>query len=70
MGDVTIVGAPTSAGAYAPGQEDGPAALREQGLVAALEAAGATVTDAGDVERFRWRPDPDPSPGPEPTPWT
>ncbi len=59
MGDVTIVGAPTSAGAYAPGQEDGPAALREHGIVAALEAAGARVTDAGDVERFRWRPDPD-----------
>lgn len=59
MRDVTIVGAPTSAGAYAPGQEDGPGALRDAGLVAALEAAGATVTDAGDVERFRWRPDPE-----------
>jgi arginase len=59
MGDVTIVGAPSSAGAYAPGQEDGPRALREQGLVAALEAAGATVTDAGDVDGFRWRPDPE-----------
>ena len=59
MGQVTIVGAPSSAGAYAPGQEDGPAALREQGLVAALEAVGATVTDAGDVDGFRWRPDPD-----------
>jgi arginase len=59
MGQVTIVGAPTSAGAYAPGQEDGPAAMREQGIVAALEAVGATVTDAGDVDGFRWRPDPD-----------
>jgi arginase len=58
MSDVTIVGAPTSAGAYAPGQEDGPRALREQGLVAALEAAGLRVTDAGDVDAFRWHPDP------------
>jgi arginase len=50
---LTVIGAPTSAGAYAPGQEDGPAAMREQGIVEALDAA-----DAGDVERFRWRPDP------------
>jgi arginase len=59
MGDVTIVGAPTSAGAYAPGQEDGPRALRDGGLTAALEARGARVTDAGDIEAFRWAPDPD-----------
>jgi arginase len=59
MGQVTIVGAPTSAGAYAPGQEDGPRALRDAGLVAALEAVGAAVTDVGDVDGFRWAPDPD-----------
>ena len=58
MAGVTIVGAPTSAGAYAPGQEDAPAALRAHGLAEALEAAGLSVTDAGDVEGFRWRPDP------------
>jgi arginase len=51
---LTIVGAPTSAGAYAPGQEDGPGALRAAGL---LEALGPDVVDAGDVEGFRWRPD-------------
>jgi arginase len=56
---LTIVGAPTSAGAYSPGQEDGPGALRAQGLAGALAAAGLDVTDAGDVEGFRWRPDPD-----------
>jgi len=56
MRAVTVIGAPTSAAAYAPGQEDGPAALREHGLLAAL---GGDVVDAGDVERFRWRPDPD-----------
>jgi len=58
MAGVTVIGAPTSAGAYAPGQEDGPAALREHGLLAALARAGLAVTDAGDVDRFRWRPDP------------
>lgn len=53
---LTVVGAPTSAGAYAPGQEDGPEALRAAGL---LEALGPDVRDAGDIERFRWRPDPE-----------
>ena len=53
---LTVVGAPTSAGAYAPGQEDGPGALRAAGL---LDALGPDTRDAGDVERFRWRPDPE-----------
>jgi arginase len=53
---LTVVGAPTSAGAYAPGQEDGPAALRAAGL---LEALGPDVVDGGDVDGFRWRPDPE-----------
>ena len=56
---VTIVGAPTSAGAYAPGQEEGPRAMREAGLLDALAARGVEVADAGDVEAFRWAPDPD-----------
>jgi len=56
---LTVVGAPTSAGAYAPGQEDGPAALRAHGLLEALRAGGREVVDAGDVEGFRWRPDPE-----------
>jgi arginase len=51
---LTVVGAPTSAGAYAPGQEEGPEALRAAGL---LEALGPDARDAGDVEGFRWRPD-------------
>ena len=59
MSGVTIVGAPTSAGAYAPGQEEGPRALRAAGLLERLQAAGLRVTDAGDVDGFRWRPDPD-----------
>jgi arginase len=55
---VTIVGAPTSAGAYAPGQEEGPRAMRDAGLLDALAARGVEVADAGDVEAFRWAPDP------------
>jgi arginase len=58
MSRLTIVGAPTSAGAYAPGQEEGPRALRDAGLVDALAARGVAVTDAGDVAAFRWAPDP------------
>jgi arginase len=51
---IAFIGAPTSAGAFAPGQEDAPAALREAGLVAALNAV-----DRGDTPRFRWRVDHD-----------
>jgi arginase len=50
---IGVIGVPTSAGAFAPGQEDAPAALRAAGLVEALPGA----TDHGDRERFRWRPD-------------
>jgi arginase len=59
MSRVTIVGAPTSAGAYAPGQEEGPRALRDGGLLDALRAGGVEVRDAGDVAAFRWAPDPE-----------
>ena len=52
-----IVGAPSSAGAYAPGQEGAPAALRAAGLLERLRAAGVAVDDRGDVPGFRWRPD-------------
>jgi arginase len=54
---VGLIGVPTSAGAFAPGQEQAPAALRAAGLVAALEAAGVEVDDRGDREVWRWRPD-------------
>ncbi len=54
---IAIVGVPTSAGAFAPGQELAPAALREAGLVEKLEAAGAAVDDRGDRAVWRWRPD-------------
>jgi arginase len=54
---IAIIGAPTSAGAYAPGQEDGPAALRDAGLAEGLRGLGYDVVDLGDIPRFRWRPD-------------
>jgi arginase len=52
---VAVIGVPTSAGAFAPGQEQAPAALRAAGLLAALQDAD----DHGDREPFRWRPDRD-----------
>jgi arginase len=54
--DLVILGVPSSAGAFAAGQERAPAALREAGLVERLAAAG-DVLDLGDLPAFRWRPD-------------
>jgi arginase len=59
MRTVTLVEAPTSAGAYAPGQEDGPRALVDAGLAEQLEAAGLVVRRGGRASPFRWRPDPE-----------
>jgi arginase len=52
-----LIGAPSSAGAYAPGQEKAPAAFRRHGLTSALSEAGCQAYDRGDVAAFRWRPD-------------
>jgi arginase len=57
MRTVTLIEAPTSAGAYAPGQEDGPRALLDAGLRAGLQAVGVTVRIGGQASPFRWRPD-------------
>jgi arginase len=54
---VSLIGVPTSAGAFAPGQEQAPAALREAGLVERLREAGVEVDDRGDGPPWRWRPD-------------
>lgn len=54
---LTIIGAPSSAGAYAPGQEKVPAVLRKLGLLERLREQGAAVEDYGDVAGFRWRTD-------------
>lgn len=56
---LSLVGAPSSAGAYAPGQERAPAAWREHGLPDALRAGGRAVRDRGDLPLRRWGPDRD-----------
>jgi arginase len=57
MSAQTLLGVPTSAGAFTPGQERAPAALREAGLVGALVERGVEVRDLGDSPVWRWRPD-------------
>jgi hypothetical protein len=57
MGRVSIVGVPSSAGSYAAGQEQAPAALRAAGLIEALIAAGLGVHDDGDLPKQTWKPD-------------
>jgi arginase len=54
---LAVIGAPTSAGAFAPGQEDAPDALRAAGLLDVLRVGGRDVVDRGDTPRFRWRVD-------------
>jgi arginase len=54
---LTLLGVPTSAGAFTPGQERAPAALREAGLVDALTQRGVEVRDLGDSPVWRWRAD-------------
>jgi arginase len=54
---VAVVGVPSSAGAYAVGQEEAPAALRAAGLLDALAVSGVVVDDLGDSPVVRWRPD-------------
>ena len=49
-----MIGAPSSAGAYAPGQERAPAALREADLLGGLERHGREIRDRGDLPAFRW----------------
>jgi arginase len=57
MTALTVLGVPTSAGAFTPGQERAPAALREAGLLTALGQRGVEVRDLGDSPVWRWRPD-------------
>jgi arginase len=54
---LAIIGAPSSAGAYAPGQEKTPDAIRAAGLVSLLEAQGVRVSDKGNVRGYRWKVD-------------
>jgi arginase len=52
-----VIGVPTSAGAFAPGQERAPAALRDAGLIDMVREHGVDVRDHGDRDMWRWRPD-------------
>lgn len=54
---IAVIGVPSSAGAFAPGQEQAPDALRAAGLIDTLKQAGLEVADHGNSEPWRWRPD-------------
>jgi arginase len=54
---ITLIGAPTSAGGYGPGQEKAPDALRRSGLIEFLQNNKVDVIDKGNVTGFRWEPD-------------
>jgi arginase len=54
---LALIGVPTSAGAFAPGQERAPGALRDAGLLELLRDAGIDIRDRGDRQVWRWRPD-------------
>jgi arginase len=54
---LSVIGVPSSAGAYAPGPERAPAALREAGLLDHLRDSGIAVHDLGDTGSFRWQVD-------------
>ena len=58
LGELGLLGVPSSAAAHGPGQEKAPAALRRAGLPERLAAAGVRVVDYGDQPVVRWRPDP------------
>ncbi len=49
----SLIGVPTSAGAFAPGQEKAPAALRAAGLVERLIGAGLAIRNTGDTPVWR-----------------
>lgn len=54
---IAIIGAPSSAGAYGPGQEKAPTALRSAGLLEQLSKRGINYKDRGNISGFRWQVD-------------
>ncbi len=58
MPTIGVIGAPSSAGAYAPGQELAPQWLRDAGLLTRLDELGVPAHDRGDGRLRRWSPDP------------
>ena len=57
MRRLSVIGVPDSAGSYAAGQDQAPAALRAAGLISALVATGLEIHDDGDLPTQIWRPD-------------
>ena len=56
---LSIIGAPSSAGAYGPGQERAPDTFRAHGLIEQLRASGLQVVDRGNGTSTNWRSDED-----------
>jgi len=56
--EIVLIGAPSSAGAHAPGQEKAPFVLREAGILECFGKAGLNVTDSGNLPGFRYKSDP------------
>jgi len=56
--DFVLIGAPSSAGAHAPGQEKAPFLLREAGMLECFSSVGLHVVDSGNLPGFRYRNDP------------
>jgi len=56
---LSIIGAPSSAGAYGPGPGRVPGVFREYGIVTALRESGIDVVDRGDGRTAPWQPDDD-----------
>ena len=56
--EFVLIGAPSSAGAHAPGQEKAPVLLRESGILECFSETGLNVLDSGNLPGFRYRSDP------------
>ena len=54
---LSVIGAPSSAGAYGPGQERAPDALRAHGLIDKLRTSVLDVVDRGNGTTITWRAD-------------
>jgi arginase len=59
MTTLSVIGAPSSAGAYGPGQELTPRVLRRHGLIETLRSIGIDVVDRGDGRLAEFGPDDD-----------
>lgn len=58
-GKIAVVGVPSAAGAFGPGPSRAPFALRQAGLLEALEAAGPRVVNLSDLSLFPHLEDPE-----------